>query len=375
MVFLPTSSPSPDFFGGRRPGDNRYANSIVALRGSTGQVLWHFQVVHHDVWDLDVPSQPILAELERDGKKVPVVIQLSKSGMVFVFHRETGEPFFPIEERPVPTDGVPGEQLSPTQPFPVKPAPLVKQSIEPDDAWGVAPNFRRECREKIEKARHGSIYTPPTTAGLAMLPGSSGGMNWGGGAFDPASQVLVTPVANLPFFVRLVPKATNAAEIRDDDPMAGFAFGPPGSVRGSEYALEQRPLMSKIFTPCVAPPWSELVAVDMKSAEVKWRVPLGTIDKLSPVPIPFEWGTPTGGGPIVTAGGIAIMAGTADERIRAWDLQTGQELWKAALPTSGMATPMTYEAGGRQFVVVAAGGHMFLYPQKIADYVVAYALP
>lgn len=374
LLFLPTSSPSPDFFGGHRPGNNEYADSLVALRGSTGEVVWHFQIVHHDVWDYDVASQPLLTELERDGVKVPVVVQLTKVGMVFVFERETGKPFYPIEERPVPTDGVPGEQLSPTQPFPVKPAPLVKQSISPDDAWGPAPNFKQQCREKIAASRYGSIYTPPSLEGTTMLPGSSGGMNWGGGAYDPASHILVTPVSQMPFHVRLVP-TTNEAEIDDAHPMAGFPFGPPGTLIGSDYALEQRPVMSKIYTPCIAPPWSELVAVDLQTAEIKWRAPLGTIDKLSPVPLPLKWGTPAGGGPIITAGGVAIMAGTADERIRAWDTQTGRELWSASLPTSGMATPMTYEAEGRQYVVVAAGGHLFLYPQKVGDYLVAFALP
>lgn len=201
-------------------------------------------------------------------------------------------------------------------------------------------------------------------------------MNWGGGAYDPATRLLVTPVSNLPFYARLVP-VTNRDEIRDDDPMAGFAFGPPGTQSGTPYALEQRPLVAKptMPVPCVAPPWSELVAVDMARAEVKWRIPLGTIDKLSPVPLPLDWGTPTAGGPIVTAGRIAVMAGTTDERIRAWDLETGRELWQHALPVSGHATPMTYEIEGRQFIVVAAAGHMFMPPQRSGDHLVAFALP
>jgi quinoprotein glucose dehydrogenase len=374
LVFVPTASPSPDFLGVLRPGDNRYANSILAIRGSTGELAWHHQLVHHDVWDYDVPAQPILAEIERGGRRVPVVVQLTKMGLVFVFHRETGEPFFDIEERQVPGGAVAGEALSPTQPFPVTPPPLVQHGISPEDAWGFTVFDRAACRNLIAEAISGPIYTPPSTQGTILYPGPSGGSNWGGGAFDPDRNLLVTPVVRLPFLVRLVP----AADLPPGDkphPMAGLAFGPPGIISGTDWALEQRPLMSPLMAPCTAPPWASLVAVDMVEGSIRWSVPLGTLDKLMPVPIPLEFGTPVAGGPVVTAGGLVFIGATLDERLRAFDVETGEELWKVALPTTANATPMTYMADGRQFVVVAAGGHMWQYPKGIDDYLLAYALP
>ncbi len=374
LLFLPTASPAPNFWGEHRPGDNRYANSIVALRGSTGEVVWHFQVVHHDVWDRDMPSQPIVVDIRRDGETIPAVIQLSKSGMAFSFNRETGEPLFPIEERPVPTDGIPGDQLSPTQPFTVKPPPLVRQGLSPDDAWGFTFFDREVCRQKIASFRHGSMYEPPTTQGTAIYPQIGGGSNWGGGAFDPQRNLLITPVSQIPYFIRLVPNE----EIDPKTgklPQAGAPMQVPGFIGGTPYGIEQGPIMSPFFSPCTAPPWNKLVAVDMAVGEIKWEVPFGVLDKLMPVPIPLNWGAPSAGGPIITAGGLIFIGATSDTRFRAYDIDTGEELWQFKMPTSAMATPMTYEAGGRQYVVIAAGGHSWYYPQGIDDYLLAYALP
>jgi quinoprotein glucose dehydrogenase len=374
LLFLPTASPAPNFWGAHRPGDNRYANSIVALRGSTGKVVWHFQVVHHDVWDRDMPSQPIVADIRKDGEIIPAVIQLTKSGMAFIFNRETGESLFPIEERPVPTDGVQGEVLSPTQPFTVKPPPLVRQTLSPDDAWGFTFFDRNFCRQRIESLRHGSMYEPPSLQGTIMYPQVGGGSNWGGGAFDPQRNMLVTPVSQIPYFVRLMPN-DEADPKTAKLPQAGAPMQVPGYIGDTPYALEQGPLMSPLFSPCTAPPWNMLVAVDMAIGEIKWKVPLGVLDKLMPVPIPLKWGTPSAGGPIVTAGGLIFIGATADSRIRAFDTDTGEELWQDHMPTSAMATPMTYEANGRQFVVIAAGGHSWYYAGGIDDYLLAYALP
>ena len=374
LVFVPTASPAPNFYGGKRPGDNLYANSVIVLRAATGELVWHYQVLHHDLWDWDLPTNPILAEISRDGEKVPVAMQLTKQGMIFTFHRYTGEPFYEIEERPVPTDGLPEDDVSPTQPFPVKPPPLVKHGIGPEDAWGLTPYDRNKCRELIESMRHGPIYTPPTTEFTLMMPNVGGGMNWGGGAFDPNSNILVTPVGQSPYRLRLIPNE-EIDPVAGRLPTAGLPIGPPGYIEGTDYGLEQGPLFSPFMMPCTAPPWAKLVAVDMAAGEILWEQPLGLVDKLAPVPIPLRWGTPYAGGPIATGGGLVFIGATADERFRAYDTETGELLWEFEGPTSANATPMTYMAGGRQYVVVATGGHNWVYPYKKGDSVVAYSLP
>lgn len=374
LVFIPTASPAPNFYGGKRPGDNLYANSVIVLRAATGELVWHFQVLHHDLWDWDLPTNPILAEITRDGEKIPVAMQLTKQGMIFTFHRYTGEPFFEIEERPVPTDGMPEDDVSPTQPFPVKPPPLVRQGISPEDAWGLTPYDRGKCRELIESMRYGPIYTPPTTEFTLMMPNVGGGMNWGGGAFDPASNTLVTPVGQSPYRLRLIPNEEVDPETASA-PTAGLPIGPPGYIEGTDYGLEQGPLFSPFMMPCTAPPWGKLVAVDMAAGEILWEAPLGLVDKLSPIPVPLRWGTPFAGGPIATGGGLVFIGATADERFRAYNTETGELLWEFEGPTSANATPMTYMAGGKQYVVVATGGHTWVYPYKKGDSVVAYSLP
>ena len=267
LVFLPTASAGPQYFGGDRPGDNRYANSVVALRGSTGEVVWHYQTLHHDVWDLDIPAQPMLVDLRIEGAVVPAVVQLTKQGLTFVLHRETGQPLFPVEERPVPTDGVPGEVLSPTQPFPVNPPPLGSLSIGPDDAWGFTLFDKLGCRSAIAAMRHGDIYTPPSRQGTVMMPGLAV-TNWGGAAWDPESQNLVVPVNKAPTFIRLVPASELTAE-ELDSPMAGKPFGPPGRIEGTDYAVQFGPLLSKLMSPCVAPPWGELVSINLSDRQGK----------------------------------------------------------------------------------------------------------
>lgn len=374
LVFIPTSSAAPNFFGGTRPGDNRYANSVVAVKGSTGRVAWHFQTVHHDVWDWDLASAPILVDITRDGRKIPAVVVLTKQAYVFVLHRDTGAPLFPVEERPVPTDGVLGEQLSPTQPFPVKPPPLMKIGITPDDAWGLTFWDREKCRQEIENARHGEIFTPPSTKGWIMSPSTAGGSNWGGGAFDPARNLIVTNVSRVALWLRLLPKS-DVDPASAFDPAAGAPMGPPAIIQGTDYAIEQRVFLSPIFNPCTPPPWSTLVAVDVSAGEIAWDVPLGTIEHMSPVPIPLKWGSPNAGGPIITAGGLVFIGATADHRLRAFDIDTGEELWSVETPSASHATPMTYAVDGRQFVVIASGSHMFINARDIDDWLVAYALP
>jgi len=372
LVFVPTSSPSPDYYGGHRPGPNRYANSVVALRAATGRVVWHFQAVHHDLWDYDVPAQPTLTSVHREGREIPVVVQATKMGHLFVLHRETGEPVFPVEERPVPASDVPEEEASPTQPFPVRPPPLAAHTLRPEDAWGLTPWDRGRCREKLAALRHEGIFTPPSVEGTLVFPGYAGGTNWGGVAVDPVRRIVVLNTTNLAFQVRLLPRERFAAEraggealLREFAPMQGTPFG-----------IVREPVLSPLLLPCNPPPWGTLTAVSLDTGEVLWRSPLGTVPDRIPIPIPIDFGLPNLGGPIATAGGLVFIGAAMDGYLRAYDIASGEELWKDRLPAGGNATPMTYrlDRRGPQYVVIAAGGHGKLGTRR-GDHVVAYALP
>jgi quinoprotein glucose dehydrogenase len=365
LVFVPTGSASPDFFGGARPGDNRWANSIVALDGDTGKFKWGQQLVHHDLWDYDVGSQPTLANILHNGKSVPAVIQATKTGFLFTFDRDSGKPLFPIVERAVPQDAVPGEYPSPTQPFPTAPPALVRQSkITPDDAWGVAWFDTRACRKRIEAYRSEGMFQPPALQDSLMQPGNAGGANWGGIAFDPQRQLAVANTMNLPFIVALIPRAELAAQ-RDSEEYKDFEFA---RQLGTPYGMHRRSFISSFGIPCVKPPWGTLAAVDMQRGVIKWQIPLGD----TPV-IHLNLGMPGLGGPIATAGGVIFIAASLDDRLRAFDTDSGKLLWTASLPAGGQATPMTYSIDGRQYVVIAAGGYKDMSTR--GDYLIAYALP
>ena len=371
LLFLPTATAAPNNFGGHRPGDNRYANSVVALNAADGSVAWHFQIVHHDVWDLDLPAQPILVDLRRDGRRVPVVIQLTKQGLIFVLHRETGEPVFPVEERPVPTDGVPGEVLAPTQPFPTRPAPLGTTKYTAEDAWGFTSFDRAACRRKLASFGRTGLYEPPSFEGTLQVASAN---NWGGAAFDPQRSLLVLPVSQAPIYTRLKRTADVTPEELNQPRMG--PIGPPTPMAGTPYSFQFGPVLSPLFAPCTAPPWGELVAIDLSGdTQTQWRFTLGTLAKLMPVPLPLPLGTPLAGGPTTTAGGLVFIGASADEKFRAFDIDTGEKLWEVTTPASAMATPMTYQVDGRQFVVVAAGGHIVAGFRNVSDYLVAYALP
>jgi quinoprotein glucose dehydrogenase len=374
LVFVPTGSASPDYYGGRRPGDNKWANSVVALSAKSGEMVWGFQLVHHDLWDYDTASQPILADLRRDGASVPVVIQGNKAGSVFVLQRATGVPVFAVEERPVPASDVPGEAASPTQPFPVAPPPLVPQRLRADDAWALTPEDRAACRDRIAKLRSEGIFTPPSVGGTVVLPGNLGGMNWSGGAFDPARQLLVTNVTNIAAEVQLVPRERYAAA--EKSAAQGHVPAEISPQHGTPYGLSRKVLASPSGLPCTPPPWGSLVAVDIAKGAIRWSVPLGTTADLRSDIIPPILGTPNLGGPIVTTTGLVFIASATDNYLRAFDTDTGTELWKGQLPAGGQAAPMTYRVrpGGKQYVVIAAGGHAKL-GTRLGDSLVAFALP
>ncbi|MDH3787343.1 MAG: pyrroloquinoline quinone-dependent dehydrogenase, partial [Xanthomonadales bacterium] len=367
LVFLPTSSPSPDFFGGLRPGDNRYANSVVALRAETGEVAWSFQTVHHDVWDYDIASQPGLYSIWKNGRPHDVVVQPTKMGLIFVLDRDTGEPFHPIEERPVPQNGAPGERLSPTQPFPVAPPPVVPSEISGDDAFGITWFDKRQCRKLIEDSLAEGLYTPPSEQGTLLYPFTGGGANWGSGAFDPARNLLVINMSNLVHHIMLFQseELDNIRKVFHDQEVS--------PQQGAPFGMKRETLLSPIGLPCTAPPWGVIAGVDLGTGEIVWRKTLGTTEDLSPGP-GIKLGTPNLGGLIVTAGGLAFIGATMDDYLRAFDLENGEELWKGRLPAGGQATPMTYEWEGRQYVVIFAGGYSRI-ETKLGDYLVAYRLP
>ena len=371
LVYLPTTSPSIDFYGAARPGPNAYADSIVALQGTTGKVVWSFQFVHHNLWDYDTPSQPLLVDLPYNDKSVPALVQNTKTGMIFIFNRKTGEPLIPFVERPVPQEGaVPGEWLSPTQPFPVGMPTLAPQKISAEDAWGFMLFDKWKCRDKIDALNHGSIYTPPSLKGTILQPGAAGGPNWGGGAYDPKTHLMVVPSARVPMVVTLVPRGQAKLDQGQAIETHGAMMFPSA---GTPYMTRMEPLLSPLGAPCTAPPWAVLTAVDLVTGTKQWEVPLGSIEKLSPLPIPWELGTPGAGGPLVTAGGLVFIGYTLDNKLRAFDLQTGKTLWKAELPAAGTATPVTYEIKGEQYIVMAAGGHS-MYGTTRGDSVVAFKL-
>lgn len=368
LVFIPTSSPSVDYYGGGRAGDNNYADSIVALNATTGAVAWSFQTVHHNVWDYDVPSQPGLYTIRKDGKQLDVVVSVTKTGMVFVLDRDTGKPVFPVVERPVPQGGVPGEVLSATQPFPTLPARLSPDRIKLDEAFGLTPWDREACRQKIAGLRAEGLFTPPTIGGTLQYPFTGGGANWGSAAFHPAENVVVVNTNNLLSSVTLRRREDKAA-LRREIP-AGQEIS---DQLGTPYVMTREILFSPLGIPCNPPPWGELHAIDMSTGLARWRVNLGTTRDLAPLGIAIKWGVPNVGGPVVTAGGLVFIAATVDDYLRAFDIKTGRELWKGRLPAGGQATPMTYAWHGRQYVVIAAGGNARS-KTRLGDYVVAFAL-
>ncbi|MEX2260398.1 MAG: pyrroloquinoline quinone-dependent dehydrogenase [Bryobacteraceae bacterium] len=366
LVFLPTGSASPDYYGGLRPGDNRYANSVVALRSRTGEMAWHFQTVHHDLWDYDVAAPPVLYTARRGGRDIAAIAVGSKTGHVFLLDRETGKSLFPVEERRVPKSDIPGEEAAATQPFPTLPPSLVPQKLTADQAWGPTEKDREFCREQIAALRNEGIFTPPSLRGSLIVPGNVGGLHWGGAGYDPARGLLIVPTNRMAAVVRLMPN-DQAARYRKENPRWETT-----TQRGTPYTMSRTFLRSPSGLPCNLPPFGALTAVDVNSGQIRWEVPLGKLPVPGALP---EWGSINLGGPLVTAGGLVFIGAAFDPVFRAFDAASGKEAWQSPLSASARATPMTFTGpNGKQYVVIAAGGHTTEFG-KLDNAIVAFALP
>jgi quinoprotein glucose dehydrogenase len=366
IVYAPLGSPTSDYYGGDRKGANLYGNSLVALDAMTGKLKWHQQLVHHDLWDYDLPAAPTLVDIKRNGRTIPAVAQITKMGLLFLFDRTTGQPIFGMEERPVPQSTVPGEATSPTQPFPIKPAPLARNTFDPEkDFYSLTPEHAAYCKElwtKNEMYTRGP-YTPPGTQGtMVTFPSTLGGGNWNGLSFDPTLGLVFTSVMNLGQVAKMV-----EGQARGGGATTWVRRSPWGGAVGRFWNPENR-------IPCSAPPFGELVAVDVNRGDIAWKVPFGVIDSLKEKGF-GNTGTANIGGTIATAGGLIFVGATIDCRFRAFESKTGKQLWETQLDACAHSLPMTFMGKDRrQYVVVAAGGGSFLGAPP-GSKIVAFALP
>lgn len=373
LVYIPTGNSTPDHFGGHRNAlTDRYSASVVALDGASGRLRWSFQSVHHDLWDYDVASQPVLLDMPIGGATVPALLQPTKQGDIFLLDRRSGKPLLPVTERPVPAGDIPGERYSPTQPsisgaMSFMPPPLVEA-----DMWGITPIDQLWCRIQFRRLNYQGRFTPISTKPTLVFPGNNGIMNWGSVSVDEARKVMIVNSSYMPLVAHLIPR--KAAPPGQNIVLKGKAAISP--MAGTPYAVQtERPFTSFLGIPCNAPPWGKLTAVDLKTQKLLWQRPLGTTSDHAPLGVPVP-GVFNQGGSVVTAGGVVFVAAAMDNYLRAFDLHNGKELWKGRLPAGAQATPMTYVSrrNGRQYVVIASGGHQFM-QTRIGDYVIAFALP
>lgn len=373
LIYAPTGNPLPDYFRDDDANMSYYGSSLVAMKVETGEIAWHYQFVHRDFWDFDTPAQPTLFELERDGQSIPAVAQATKMGFIFILDRRTGEPLFPVEERPVPQNpNFPDLVLSPTQPFPVLPKSVAHNNVDISEPFGLTPWDKAACREALASLRYEGMYTPVSPQWTLMFTGNAGGINWGGLAIDQAQQTLVVNSTNLAWKVKLIPRA---------DVEATRAAHPGQEIarqKGTPWGMWRAMVTSPLGIPCNPTPWGVLTGIDLKTGEQLWQSTLGTSRDLAPVPVALNTGTPSLGGPLMTAGGITFIGAAMDNYLRAFDSATGVELWKGRLPAPAIATPMSYEltmnnGEKKQLVVIAAGGFGRI-PMDVSDTLVAFAI-
>ena len=356
IAYIPLTSAGYDNYGGDRKGADLFSDSLVALDALTGKRIWHYQIIHHDIWDYDLPSQPNLVEVKRNGEMVPAVAIVTKSGFTFVFDRVTGKPLFDIKEVPIPKSDIPGEEASPTEPEPVLPRAFARQSMTPDQLTNVSPESHDFCSKLLEGAILGSVYTPISTRPTLFWPGSLGGANWGGPSYDPETRTLYVNSQDIGNYVHMV-KTPDGASV---------PYRSRGVQKSSSKFIDQN------GNPCQLPPWGSLTAINLDTGEFRWRSVLGVVDSLIAKGVP-PTGTANLGGSLVTAGGLLFIGATDDARFRAFDKKTGAELWTVKLPAAAHASPMTFTGPRtkKQFVVIAVGGG----GKKYSDTLVAYSLP